>query len=223
MEPMSMGLENPMGEDTGTTESSGGAGSILSVGDVNSEPYEGMVFESVEAAKLSYDEYARRIGFVTRIVSSRRSERDGSIISRRLACNKEGFNFNSQKVGRVQIRKRESKREGCMAMVLVKREMPGKWVVAKFVKDHNHPLAVSSGKGHPTPDEKDRKIWELSNELHRANQRLAACREQLHIYMKYIEEHTNNLSKTVDEVVQNIRELESEEQELSHQGEDPCI
>ncbi|XP_043722911.1 protein FAR1-RELATED SEQUENCE 5-like isoform X2 [Telopea speciosissima] len=212
-----------MGEDTGTTESSCGAASIVSVGDVNTEPFEGMVFESVEAAKMFYDEYAKRVGFVTRIVSSRRSERDGSIISRQLACNKEGFNLNSQRVGRVQIRKRESKREGCMAMILVKREKPGKWVVTKLLRDHNHPLAVSPMKGHPTTDEKDRKIQELSDELHRTNQQLAACRDQLHMYMKYIEEHTNHLSKTVDLVVQNIRELESEEQELSHQRLDPSI
>ncbi|XP_043722912.1 protein FAR1-RELATED SEQUENCE 5-like isoform X3 [Telopea speciosissima] len=154
MELESMGLENPMGEDTGTTESSCGAASIVSVGDVNTEPFEGMVFESVEAAKMFYDEYAKRVGFVTRIVSSRRSERDGSIISRQLACNKEGFNLNSQRVGRVQIRKRESKREGCMAMILVKREKPGKWVVTKLLRDHNHPLAVSPMKGHPTTN-----IW----------------------------------------------------------------
>ncbi|XP_010268158.1 PREDICTED: protein FAR1-RELATED SEQUENCE 5-like isoform X2 [Nelumbo nucifera] len=174
-----------------------------------------MVFESEEAAKNFYDEYARHVGFVTRIVSSRRSERDGSIISRRLACNKEGFNLNSRKIGRVQIRKRESKREGCMAMILIKREKPGKWIVTKFMKDHNHPLMVSSGKDHPTPDEKDKKIRELSLELHRANQRLAACREQLHTFIRYIEEHTYHLSGTVDDVVNNIKEIESRDKELS--------
>jgi hypothetical protein len=105
-----------------------------------------MVFESENAARVFYDEYAKQEGFLTRIVSSRKSEHDGTIISRRLACNKEGFNLSSQKTGQVKIRKRESKREGCMAMILVKREKLGKWVVTKFMRERNHPLVISSKK-----------------------------------------------------------------------------
>ncbi|RZC63589.1 hypothetical protein C5167_025348 [Papaver somniferum] len=224
-------LEFHGGETVVATESSAGGDSIVCEGDANQEPCEGMVFDSPDAAKAFYDEYARRIGFVTRIVSSRRSERDGSIISRRLACNKEGFNLNSRKIGRVRIRNRESKREGCMAMLLVKREKVGKWIVTKFVKDHSHPLVISTGvKERPTPaefsktrlctsayvealqDEKDKRIQELSSELNRANRRLAACREQLQTFMKLVEDHTQRLSGTVNEVVQNIREIESEDQ-----------
>ncbi|XP_052206468.1 protein FAR1-RELATED SEQUENCE 5-like [Diospyros lotus] len=182
----------------------------------NLEPYEGMLFESDEAAKTFYDAYARGIGFFTRIVSSRKSECDGSIISRRLACNKEGYNLSSQKTGRVRIRKRESKREGCMAMILVKREKPGKWVVTKFVKEHNHPLVVSSGKDRPSPDDKDRRIRELSSKLYQTNQRLAACREQLRTIMEHIEEHAQYLSRTVEGIVSSVKEVESEDQELSH-------
>lgn len=59
-------------------------------------------------------------------------------------------------------------------------------------------------------DEKDRKIRELSSELYRANQQLAACREQLRTFMSYIEEHTECLARTVEGVVHNIREVESE-------------
>ncbi|MFQ6627889.1 hypothetical protein Gotur_006743 [Gossypium turneri] len=76
-------------------------------------------------------------------------ELDGSIIHRRLACNKEGFNQNRQKSTRVRVRKREIKREGCMAKMNVKREKPGKYVITKFVKEHNHPLFVTSGKDQP--------------------------------------------------------------------------
>ncbi|KAK9138790.1 hypothetical protein Sjap_009384 [Stephania japonica] len=196
------------------------------------EPYEGMVFESEDVAKFFYDEYARRIGFISRIVSSRRSERDGSFISRKLACNKEGFNLNSRKIDRVRIRKRHSQREGCMAMMLVKRQKPGKWIVTKFVKDHNHPMVVNCSKERPTPaysfqsskqlkkepkrenDEKDKKIQELSSELNRANRRLAACQEQLSVFMKLVEDHTQHLTGTVSEIVNNVKELESEEKEL---------
>ncbi|XVF37703.1 hypothetical protein REPUB_Repub20aG0032400 [Reevesia pubescens] len=173
---------------------------------LNQEPREGMLFESAEAAKAFYDEYARRVGFLTRIISSRKSE-DGSIIHRRLACNKEGFNQNRQKSTRVRIRKRESKREGCMARMNVKREKPGRYVISKFVKEHNHPLLITSGKDQSYHDDKDKKIQELSSELDHADQELVACRELLCAFMTSIEEHTNRLSKTVESAVQNIREI----------------
>lgn len=209
-----MDKETAVEDKTVITESPTGGESGVCEVDTNQEPYEGMMFESEEAAKAFYDEYARRVGFFTRIVSSRKSERDGSIISRRLACNKEGFNVNRQKSGQVRIRKRESIREGCKAMILVKREKPGRWTVTKFVREHNHPLVVSSEKGRPSLDEKDRRIRELSSELHRANQQLAACREQLQIFMTYIKEHTECLSKTIEGAVHDIKEVESTEPNL---------
>ncbi|XP_058201511.1 protein FAR1-RELATED SEQUENCE 5-like [Rhododendron vialii] len=145
-------METPVEDKFIATESLVGAKlDLLDVG-TNQEPNEGMSFESDEAARAFYDEYARRIGFLTRIVSSRKSERDGSVISRRLACNKEGYNRNNRKTGPCRIRKRESHREGCMAMVLLKREKLGEWVVTKFVREHNHPLEVSSEKWHPNPE-----------------------------------------------------------------------
>ncbi|GAV85662.1 FAR1 domain-containing protein [Cephalotus follicularis] len=200
-----------MEDETLITESSTGGESGVCEIDTNQEPYEGMLFESKEAAKAFYDEYGRRVGFSTRIVSSRKSERDGSVISRRLACNKEGFNLNRQKSGRVQLRKRESKREGCMAMILVKREKLGRWVVTKFLREHNHPVVSSPRKSRPTLDDKDRRIRELSAELHRANQRLAACQEQLRTCMTFIEEHSECVARTVEIVVNKIRDIESED------------
>ncbi|XP_022761665.1 uncharacterized protein LOC111307757 isoform X2 [Durio zibethinus] len=190
-------------------ESCAGDESGLCELDLNQEPHEGMLFESVQAAKAFYDEYARRVGFFTRIISSRKSELDGSIIHRRLACNKEGFNQNRQKSTRVRIRKRESKREGCMARMNVKREKPGRYVISKFVKEHNHPLLITSGKDQSYSDDKDKKIQELSYELDQANEELVACRELLCAFMTAIEEHTNHLSRTVESAVQNIREVES--------------
>ncbi|KAF6138023.1 hypothetical protein GIB67_042928, partial [Kingdonia uniflora] len=214
-------MEVRVDEGAETIENSVGGDLLECDGDRSLEPYEGMVFDSEDAAKLFYDEYARRIGFIGRIVSSRRSERDGSFISRKLACNKEGFNLSSRKIDRVRIRKRKSQREGCMAMMLVKRHKPGKWVVTKFVQEHNHPLVIDAVKDRPTPDEKDKKIQELSSELKSANRKLAACREQLSVFMKLVEDHTQHLTGTVGEIVQNIKEIESDEQEhmLSHQDD----
>ncbi|KAI8566998.1 hypothetical protein RHMOL_Rhmol02G0086900 [Rhododendron molle] len=209
-------METPVEDKFITTESLVGARlDSLDVG-TNQEPNEGMSFESDEAAKAFYDEYARRIGFLTRIVSSRKSERDGSVISRRLACNKEGYNRNSRKTGPYRIRKRESHREGCMAMVLVKREKLGEWVVTKFVREHNHPLEVSSEKWRPNPSfDKDQKIRELSSQLHHANQQLEACQEQLRTITACMEEHTQCLSTTVESVVSNVKQVESQQHEIS--------
>lgn len=110
------------------------------------EPYEDMLFESEEAARAYYDDYAGRTGFVTRVLSSRKSERDGSIISRGLGC-RGSNNYNLENVA---SQKRGRRREGCTAMILVKREKPGRWVVRKFVRDHNHPLVDSMPKRRPT-------------------------------------------------------------------------
>ncbi|KAF7150068.1 hypothetical protein RHSIM_Rhsim02G0078900 [Rhododendron simsii] len=231
-------METPVQDKFITTESLVGAKlDLLDVG-TNQAPNEGMSFESDEAAKAFYDEYARRIGFLTRIVSSRKSERDGSVISRRLACNKEGYNRNSQKTGLCQIRKRESHREGCMAMVLVKREKLGEWVVKKFVREYNHPLEVSSEKWRPNPElstwalelekqldlsiprlnesfDEDQKVRELSSQLHHANQQLEACQEQLRTITACMEKHTQCLSTTVESVVSNVKQVESQQHEIS--------
>lgn len=65
-------------------------------------------------------------------------------------------------------------------------------------------------------DEKDLKIRELSTELHREKKKSAAYQEKLQIVLKYIEEHTQRLSLKVELATNNMRELESEEQDSSY-------
>ncbi|BBH08132.1 FAR1-related sequence 5 [Prunus dulcis] len=114
-------------------------------GDTNLEPYEGMEFESEEASKAFYNSYARRTGFSTRVSMSRRSRRDGAIIQRSFVCAREGFRVDkhgkpgSDREGRVK-RPRPETRVGCKAMLVVKIQDSGKWVVSAFVKEHNHEL-----------------------------------------------------------------------------------
>ncbi|XP_042490430.1 protein FAR1-RELATED SEQUENCE 1 isoform X2 [Macadamia integrifolia] len=185
------------------------------------EPYVGMEFESEEAAKMFYDAYATHMGFVMRFDAFRRSLRDGKVICRRLVCNKEGFR-------RVRPRQSENRkpraitREGCKAMVMVKREKTGKWVVSRFVKDHNHPMVISSGSSRrslllsQTPDEKDKKIRELYTELQRERKRYTTYQEQLDMILKDIEEHTEHFSRSIKDIVQSVRDIESKRQGLSH-------
>ncbi|XP_019177388.1 PREDICTED: protein FAR1-RELATED SEQUENCE 5-like [Ipomoea nil] len=162
-EPMSMGndviefdmigivdgaidIEHPMDDDD--DDDNRGGGSRGAGGDMNLEPYEGMEFESEEAAKAFYNGYARRVGFSTRVSMSRRSRRDGAIIQRSFVCAKQGFRVDKAKPtschddggGRVK-RPRVETRVGCKAMLLVKiQEESGKWVVAGFIREHNHEL-----------------------------------------------------------------------------------
>lgn len=122
----------------------GDSGQIrVSPGVANLEPYEGMEFESEEAAKAYYNSYARRVGFSTRVSMSRRSRRDGAIIQRSFVCAKEGFRVDKDKPrhngGRAK-RPRTETRVGCKAMLVVKIQDSGRWVVWGFVKEHNHEL-----------------------------------------------------------------------------------
>ncbi|XP_062020520.1 protein FAR1-RELATED SEQUENCE 5 [Rosa rugosa] len=123
---------------------SGGSGEIyLPEGDLlDLEPYDGMEFESEEAAKAFYNSYARRVGFSTRVSSSRRSRRDGAIIQRQFVCAKEGFrNLNEKRTKDREIKRpRTVTRVGCKASLSVKMQDSGKWVVSGFVKEHNHEL-----------------------------------------------------------------------------------
>lgn len=113
----------------------------------NAEPHVGMVFETEAAARTYYNEYAGRAGFLTRIISSRKSERDGSVVSRGLGCRNSP---NIQKSGNISSEGGQKRRDGCTAMLLIKRESGGRWIVRKFVRDHNHPLVALLPKRRPT-------------------------------------------------------------------------
>lgn len=102
----------------------------------NQEPYEGMSFESEKAAREFYENYASQEGFITRVISSRKSEQNGLIISRGLGCR--GLSFGRTKTSF----EKQDRQNSCTAMILFRREKDGQWIVRKFVKDHNHPVRV---------------------------------------------------------------------------------
>ncbi|XP_073260334.1 protein FAR1-RELATED SEQUENCE 5 isoform X2 [Populus alba] len=130
-------------------ESSNGKELAISDASSDMEPCVGMEFESEEAAKVFYDAYATHVGFIMRVDAFRRSMRDGKVVWRRLVCNKEGF--RKLRPRRSENRKpRAVTREGCKAMIVVKKEKAGKWVVTRFVKEHNHPLVPTPANGRRT-------------------------------------------------------------------------
>lgn len=179
----------------------------------NAEPYVGMVFETEAAARAHYNEYASRAGFLTRIISSRKSERDGSIVSRGLGCRN---TLNIQKSANISNEGGQKRRDGCTATFLVKRETGERWVVRKFVRDHNHPLVVSLHKRCPTFDEKDKRIQELTAELRVKKRLSAAYREQLLVLMKDVESHNDHLTSKVQMIRGDLKELEARRQGLSN-------
>ncbi|ANM61585.1 putative transcription factor FAR family [Arabidopsis thaliana] len=169
---------------------------------------------------MFYDDYSRRLGFVMRVMSCRRSEKDGRILARRFGCNKEGHCVSIRgKFGSVR-KPRPSTREGCKAMIHVKYDRSGKWVITKFVKEHNHPLVVSPREARHTLDEKDKRIQELTIELRNKKRLCAAYKEQLDAFAKIVEEHSNQIAKKVENVVNNLKEFEHLEHALLRSKQD---
>ncbi|XP_042006474.1 protein FAR1-RELATED SEQUENCE 5-like isoform X1 [Salvia splendens] len=179
----------------------------------NAEPYVGMVFETEAAARAYYNEYAGRAGFLTRIISSSKSEGDGSFVSCGFGCRSIP---TSQKTGNVSNEGGQKRRGGCTATLLVKQDNGGRWVVKKFVRDHDHPLVVSLPRRCPTFDEKDKRIQELTAEIRVKKRLSAAYREQLLILMKDVESHTDHITSKVQMTRNNLKELEERRQQLSN-------
>ncbi|KAK3004697.1 hypothetical protein RJ639_019399 [Escallonia herrerae] len=178
------------------------------------EPYVNQEFDSESAAHAFYNAYATRVGFIIRVSKLSRSRRDGTAIGRALVCNKEGFRMPDKR--EKIVRQRAETRVGCRAMILVRKVSSGKWVVTKFVKEHTHPL--SPGKGRRDliydqyPNEHD-KIRELSQHLAIEKKRAATYKRHLELVFEHIEEHNQSLSKKIQDIVNNVREMESKEQQ----------
>ncbi|RYR42595.1 hypothetical protein Ahy_A08g039048 isoform B [Arachis hypogaea] len=57
------------------------------------------------------------------------------------------------------------------------------------------------------------KIRELSQQLAIEKKRCAAYKRQLELLFEHIEEHNNSLSKKIQHIVGNVKEIEAEEQQ----------
>lgn len=130
--------DNEEDYDDELVEGSTAHGFLTLDGEPNLEPYEGMEFDSEQAARIFYNSYARRIGFSTRVSVYQRSRRDGSIICRQIVCSREGFRRGGGE--NRSKRQRTITRVGCKVQMTVKKQSSGKWAVSKLVKEHNHEL-----------------------------------------------------------------------------------
>ncbi|GFP97582.1 protein far1-related sequence 3 [Phtheirospermum japonicum] len=104
-------------DSTSSGEIDASGNSILQDDDdrVFPEPHVGMEFDSEHAAKIFYDDYAKHVGFTTRVQFDR-SKPD----FREFSCSK-------KRAG-----------ESCEAVLRIELRGENKWVVTKLVKDHNH-------------------------------------------------------------------------------------
>ncbi|CAB4291113.1 unnamed protein product [Prunus armeniaca] len=187
------------------------------------EPYIGMGFKSRDDARDFYIAYGRHSGFTVRIHHNRRSRMNNMVIGQDFVCSREGFRDKKYVCREDRVLPPPPvTREGCAAMLRVALRDGEKWVVTKFVKEHNHTLMAPSkvpwrgfGKNLISEDEKDQKIRdltiELSNERQRCKRRCAAYQEQISMLLKDIQEHSDHLSTRVQDIVRNIRELENEQ------------
>lgn len=106
------------------------------------EPYVGQEFDTEVNAQAFYNVYGLRMGFNTRMNYLSRSKHDGTIIARTFVCSKEGYRKPDRR-DKKTINPRAPTRVGCMAMLSIKKLNIGKWVVTKFIKEHNHALIAS--------------------------------------------------------------------------------
>ncbi|EEF40751.1 hypothetical protein RCOM_1110800 [Ricinus communis] len=98
------------------------------------EPHVGMQFDTEDAAKTFYDEYARRLGFSSKPGNLSRSRADGTIVAQEFVCAREGF-----------LKRRSA--DSCEAKLRIELRGQDKWTVTKFIKEHSHTM-VSPSKVH---------------------------------------------------------------------------
>lgn len=113
----------------------------LSLTEKTIEPYIGMDFNSRDEARESYITYGRYTGFTVRIHHNRRSRINNMVIGQDFVCSREGYREKKYVHRKDRVLPiPPMTREGCPAMLRVALRDGVKWVVTKFVKDHNHTL-----------------------------------------------------------------------------------
>ncbi|CAL5407421.1 unnamed protein product [Camellia sinensis] len=182
----------------------------------NLEPFTGMNFLSLDNARDFYYEYAKHTGFTIRTNRIRHSLKNMAIIGRDFVCSREGFRAAKHALRKDRVLPpRPITREGCKAMIRLAARDGGKWVVTKFVREHNHKLMTNCKFPGELPivnilseEEKDKKIQELYNELQHERERSAAFREQLHEILKNLDEHSEFMSIRVEDISNIMKQIE---------------
>lgn len=97
----------------------------------------GTEFESDEHAYISYNKYAKTVGFSVRKDWVNRSKVHGLVVSRKFTCSKEGYRRIDKRDLNMKKHRKET-RTGCLAHMIVTRQPYGKYRVTHFEAEHNH-------------------------------------------------------------------------------------
>ena len=127
------------GEDDNLDQYSSGREIVL--GD---EPYVGQEFDSEVTAYAFYKAYAKWVGFIIRASRLSRLKDHRSETRMMLVCTREGFRLCDKHESALE--NKEERKAGCKAKLVMKKMISGKWVVQKFIKEHNHTMAPIKGQ-----------------------------------------------------------------------------
>lgn len=107
------------------------------------EPQLNMTFSGEEEAQKYYEEYAMKMGFKVRRGKGQLSS-NGSLRKKTFLCTKEGLRSKKPLTDMKKYTRKET-RTGCKAMIQFSIEN-GKWVICRFISEHNHDLQYSIQK-----------------------------------------------------------------------------
>ncbi|KAG6686155.1 hypothetical protein I3842_11G002900 [Carya illinoinensis] len=131
------------------------------------ELYVGLQFDDIEDAHSCYKAFSRRTGFSIRTNHTRLSNIDRSLIGVEYVCSREGsrrYNFKLKERARPEVAETKC---GCKAMMTIKKD-EDKWVVSKFVLQHNHelltPRSISLLRGHRRVTSAQKNLIDTLNE-----------------------------------------------------------
>ncbi|GKC33325.1 FAR1-related sequence 5-like protein [Tanacetum coccineum] len=104
----------------------------------------GKTFDSANDAYDFYNEYGLSKGFGIRKSYHNKHSVTKEIYRHVFVCNKEGYKDMNDKRTTENVKRRCIKRTRCNAMIRVKLSNDEKWVVEKFIDEHNHPFDLLS-------------------------------------------------------------------------------
>ncbi|XP_077213947.1 protein FAR1-RELATED SEQUENCE 4-like isoform X2 [Tasmannia lanceolata] len=178
----------------------------------NDEPRVGMEFQSREDAYVFYNDYSRRIGFGISIVACRRSRRSAGFIATTYACSR----FGSKRKDDAVKNPRDDIKIGCKAMMEVKRNKNGIWVVEDTCLEHNHDLLPGSThlfKSHktmPTPPKKANYI------MHEAAPKIFSHKRNIRRGLKNVVSTQKDCQNQIDKEHKRIPEIGDTQFILDH-------
>ncbi|KAL4381663.1 hypothetical protein AHAS_Ahas04G0156000 [Arachis hypogaea] len=133
----------PIGGVMSIVEDSSNVLCLHCLADYEDVPKVGMYFGTIEDANQFYQNYAKRVGFVTKIRFTRRVGKDKVPKNQMITCNREG-----KRKSRVSPIEKTNPRTNynCPARISIRLNKEGLWIISKVCLDHSHPCDPEMAK-----------------------------------------------------------------------------